>query len=236
MTDEKFLFIQDVRDKKRTARGAYNRRTHTGRSGGVKLPSDYLTKKECEKMSGEPTTYKISAPMTWQEFKAMPDDLKKLYLNWIREKFDAPDSAIADMLGVHRTTLCGLLNASGLQNSKRRGSRVVWDTTGFSAWRNGAAAPVAALEDEAEDQGNETVMLDPLETVTPMETEAAATETTAAQAEPLQPTAGHMQFDGPADQALQVIANVLRGAHVRLTVTWSPGQTEGPANHGTEMG
>lgn len=187
-------------------------------------------------MNGEITTYRINSPMTWQEFKAMPDDLKRLYINWLREKFNAPDSEIADMLGVHRTSLSKLLHTSGLQNSKRRGSRVAWDSEGFTAWRNGVASGAAERVEETTTQEKETVCLDPLEAVEPMEPAETAAETTPARTEPLLPVSGCMQFDGPADQALQVIGNALRGAHVRLYVSWAPIPTEDNASPGTAKG
>lgn len=46
MKDETYLFHSDCRDKKNVARSARNKRTHNGKSGGVKFPSDYMTKKE----------------------------------------------------------------------------------------------------------------------------------------------------------------------------------------------
>ena len=39
------MFYDECADRKRTARGAFNKRTHNGKRGGVKLPSDYLSKK-----------------------------------------------------------------------------------------------------------------------------------------------------------------------------------------------
>lgn len=52
MKDEEYIFRQESREKAITARGAHNRRTHCGKGGRVKLPSDYMTKKELEKMNG----------------------------------------------------------------------------------------------------------------------------------------------------------------------------------------
>lgn len=46
MNDEKYVFINDCAEKKRTARGIHNKRTHAGKGGKVIFPSDYLTRKE----------------------------------------------------------------------------------------------------------------------------------------------------------------------------------------------
>ena len=63
MTDEKFVFVSDVAEKKRTARGSHNKRTHCGRGGTVRFPSDNMTRKELSKMNGEVKSYRMNDPM-----------------------------------------------------------------------------------------------------------------------------------------------------------------------------
>ena len=141
------MFYDECADRKRTARGAFNKRTHNGKRGGVKFPSDYLSKKEKNKMNGAIKVYKMNEPITYAEFKKYPDDLKKQYLNNLREKFDVSDTAIAEMMGVNKKTLNGLLkiiDASG----GRRGSRKA-DYEGFEKWKN--AHDVACSSVSAED-------------------------------------------------------------------------------------
>ena len=128
------MFYDECADRKRTARGAFNKRTHNGKRGRVKFPSDYLSKKEKSKMNGEIKVYKMNEPITYAEFKEYPDDLKKQYVNNLREKFDVSDTAIAEMMGINNKTLSRLLNiihASG----GRRGSRKA-DCEGFEKWKN----------------------------------------------------------------------------------------------------
>lgn len=45
MKDETYSYISDVKEKGITARSARNRRTHTGKGGKVRFPSDSLSKK-----------------------------------------------------------------------------------------------------------------------------------------------------------------------------------------------
>ena len=97
MTDEKFVFVQDVKEKKQTARSAWNR--NKGKYRTVRLPSDFMTRKEREAMNGEVKSYRLNDPMTWEEFKAMPDDIMTSYIKLIRERFGASDTAIANMMG-----------------------------------------------------------------------------------------------------------------------------------------
>lgn len=96
MTDEKYEFIQDIKEKKDIAKSAYNKK----RSGGkhVKFPSDYLSKKELKKMNGDIMSYKLNEPMTWKDFKALPDDLKKEYISFLIKEFNLYGKTIATEL------------------------------------------------------------------------------------------------------------------------------------------
>ena len=174
-------------------------------------------------MNGETTTYRVNAPMKWYEFKAMPDDLKVLYIGWIRDTYRAPDSAVADMLGVHRTHLSKLLRSLGVE-ANGRGARAKWDKEGFAAWADISEKAEAALEAEQETENSdvppaliEAVKNAPIMPLLPERVEPVIE---------LIPTAGWMNFEGPADQALRSIGNVLGGANVRLHVSWEPITTE----------
>ena len=144
------MFYDECADRKRTARGAFNKRTHNGKRGGVKFPSDYLSKKEKSKMNGKIKVYKMNEPITYAEFKEYPDDLKKQYVNNLREKFDVSDTAIAEMMGINKKTLNRLLNiihASG----GRRGSRKA-DREGFEKWKNAHNAADESVSAEDSDE------------------------------------------------------------------------------------
>ena len=138
MTDEKYTFITDVAEKKRIARGAFNKRTHNGKGGKVRFPSDYLSNKERNKMNGEIREYRMNSPITYAEFKKYPDDLKKKYIQRLRDMFDASDTDIAAMMGVKAKTLNAALikiDASGGRRGKRKA-----DYVAFEKWKrdNGA--------------------------------------------------------------------------------------------------
>ena len=138
MTDEKFTVISDVRDKKRIARGSNNKRTHAGKGGAVKFPSDYLTQKELKAMNGEVKSYRLNDPMTWQEFKALPDDIKVVYIKGIRERFRVSDSKIFAMFGVRQAAGQHYFAKLGL--TLGRAHRFVdSDNHGFAEWVGGAS-------------------------------------------------------------------------------------------------
>lgn len=133
MTDEKFTFISDVREKKRIARGNYNKRTHAGKGGAVKFPSDYLSQKELKAMNGEVKSYRLNDPMKWQEFKALPDDIKVVYIEGIRERFRVSDSRIFKMFGVSQATGQNCFSKLGLCLGRKHKFKNP-DIDGWNAW------------------------------------------------------------------------------------------------------
>ena len=145
MTDEKYTFITDVAEKKRTARGAFNKRTHNGKGGKVRFPSDYLSNKERNKMNGEIREYRMNSPITYAEFKKYPDDLKKKYVKRLRDMFDVSDTDIAAMMGVKAKTLNAALikiDASGGRRGKRKA-----DYVAFEKWkRDNGAVPSSCVQ------------------------------------------------------------------------------------------
>lgn len=157
MTDEKFVFVSDCADKKRTARGIHNKRTHAGKGGKVIFPSDYLTRKELESMNGEVKTYSLNRPMRWKEFKLLPDDLRREYIENLQKRFGVMQKDLAAMFGVSA-------NSVGLETKKlgikfpHRGGWANTNNGGFRAFcaeepKDGLAeAPAETKPFEPEDE------------------------------------------------------------------------------------
>lgn len=117
MTDEKFVFIEDSKDKKRTARSAKNK---VGKgSKKVRFPSDFLTKKELENMNSDVRTYDLTKPMKWAEYKAMPEDLRKAYLLRLQNLYNVGSSSLAKMFGVAEPTVIREWNLMGVPKRDR---------------------------------------------------------------------------------------------------------------------
>lgn len=199
MTDEKYMFNSDMWEKKNIARSARNKRTHTGKRGGVKLPSDYMTKKEIRAMSGEVQSYRLNDPMSWEEFKAMPDEHKVSYIKLLRQKWNVSDSKIAEMMGIGQHTVSNETIRLGIAAGK--GKRKGFQKEAWYAWVNGV--PIADYTDSVAEknipQGVEIKVEAPV---------CAA------------PKAGNLCFECPANQALDFAAKVLGGATVRLCISW----------------
>lgn len=119
MKDAEYLFKQTELERKRIGRGDFNKKRQGGRQ--VRFPSDYLTKKEKEKMNGEVQTYSMEKPIDWETFKSWPDDLQKAYLLGLREKFGAKGREIGAMLGVSRESVFKRQRELGLRFPRHGG-------------------------------------------------------------------------------------------------------------------
>ena len=147
MTEIEREFHKDCFSKKNVARSARNKRTHTGKGGRVRLPHDNLTKKELEKMNGECKVYRLNEPMTWKEFKAMPDEHKVSYIKLIREKFNASTEVIAKMFGVTRQSVGNIVRALGI--SEGRGFVRELNEEAWNVWLGKAPAEEPVVCEEA---------------------------------------------------------------------------------------
>lgn len=217
MKDEEYLFRSDCRDKKNVARSARNRRTHNGKSGRVRFPSDNMTKKELNKMNGEVKSYRLNEPMPWKEFKAMPDDIKITYIKLLREKFHCFDSAIAEMMGVSKVSLSHEIKRLGLGHGEKRGGNRKWEEReAFYAWVHGV--PTEQKEEPVEAKEEEPIVDETEEPV--VEEEVTEAAPVCEEAQWVIPTTGSMVFEGKAEDVLKTICVLLGGAKVHISVTW----------------
>ena len=135
-------FDYDALQKKRVACGAKHR---VRAKRGCRLPSDSLTAAQKRRLNGEVKTYNMNAPMTWAEFKEMPDDLKVTYLNRLADEYQANQKMIADMFGVTPVTVHKICRALGVaaKNAHIRGSGIAVERDSrWAAFLNGGI-PVA---------------------------------------------------------------------------------------------
>lgn len=206
MRDEEYLFHEYSRDKKIVARSARYKRSHNGKGGRAKLPSDYMTNKEIEAMSGEVKTYRLNDPMKWEEYKKMPEDIRASYIRLLREKYHVPDTYLANMLGISGYLMRKEVARLGIANGKTRSGREHWDKEGFLAWWGGVAVKPEEAQEEAEEF---------IETV-PEEVQEEATVTQ----EMAIPDSGSMVFQGRTEDILKTIGVLLGGAKVHISITW----------------
>ena len=242
MRDEEYEFFSDCREKKSTAASAFKRRTHTGKGGRVRFPSDHLSKKELEKMNGETKSYRLNEPMSWQEFKAMPEDIQKMYLTLLIKKYNPSASDIGKMMGCCGQSVLNWGKKLGIV-FERRGGQTEWDKEGWYAWISGTPKPAEEVtEAEAEEileiLGEEEVPFTQ-KPIGQIVEEALANvveeEPEMPKAEPVVehhvckcqmdrktvvPMTGNMVFEGLAEDVLETVRVLLGGAKVHISVTW----------------
>lgn len=84
MTDEKWLFEKTNSERKRNARGVFNKKGGS-RSKRCSLPSDKLTEKQRRELNGVVETLNTMKIYSWDEFKKLPNTLKEEYLTILYE-------------------------------------------------------------------------------------------------------------------------------------------------------
>lgn len=208
MNDIKYTFIQDIKEKKTTARGSHNRRTHAGKGGAVKFPSDYLSKKELKAMSSETKTYKMNEPITWAEFKAMPVDLQRQYLKNLRDTYKVEYSTIAKMFGCSAWIMNDTAKKLGLAANGKKIKLADQKLKEFEAFAHGNAAKIPVPDETDTAEVNNTPETPKNEPVAVNEFKAAI------------PVYGTMSFTGNATEALKTMIAILGGAAVDITVSW----------------
>ena len=218
MKDEEYLFHSEVRAKKVTARSARNTRTHNGKSGRVKLPSDYMTKKELNAMNGEVKSYRLNEPMSWKEFKAMPDDIKVTYVKLLREKFHCIDSAIAEMMGIHKATFHNEMNRLGIMVGGK-GRRKWEDKDAFWAWVSGARIPVEEAKEEPVPEEPVPEEVEQMPEFYPVETHEEQ-EAVVFEEKKAIPCTGNMVYEGKVEEVMNSVAALLGNAYVHISITW----------------
>ena len=238
----KRIFEQDCKDKKVTANSARHTRTHCGKRGSVKLPSDYMTKKEIEAMSGECVSYRMNEPITWEEFRTWPKEHQETYIKLLKQKFGASLSAISEMMGVHRVTLPNYVQHNKLNIGEHCKTNRKWNREGFEAWYNKDKEVEAQKDFEEEidrmvnevnktwhetlvESADNTKDWGPIDEWNEIDTEKTyemAKQATCkiGETRTVIPCNGEMTFQGNVDDILRTISKLLDGRHVRIEVEW----------------
>ena len=208
MTNERYVFIQDVREKKNIARSSHNRRTHCGKSGGVKLPSDYLSTKEKRALNGSVKTYQLSKPMKWFDFKYMPKDLQIDYITELRDRYGASANVLAEMFGVSHQAVSSKMRDLGI--GAGRGVHRKLDEEGWARFLAGEAEDAAAASCR------------PCGTI-PSADEEPVEEPVVARTVEVEPPVmrcGSLTFEGDAAGAFATALSLIGTKKVKVTVSW----------------
>ena len=163
-------FDFDAMQKKRIAQGAKHK---VGRRSGCTLPSDSLTEAQKRKLNGPVVTLKLDEPMNWKDFKALPEDKRRLYAEHIKELYNPSWKQWGQLFHTHPNTVrqhfirYTIADARGWGASTTRADRARWDAfcNGVVGGRPGTPANTAT---ETADDTVEPVH-DTVETEEPVE-------------------------------------------------------------------
>ena len=245
MPDEQYVMISDSIEKKKIAHSSHNRKTHCGKGGRVKFPSDYLSKKELKAMNGDVKSYSLNKPMTWEEFRSMPQDLQIMYIKKLRNEFGVPDSVLGKAMGVCKSSFSKAMRDLNISLGKSAGATGrQWfgseKSSKFSEYWNKFNKKEDAVEEDSVEEKNKTVeemdiseeksndytMDDADELVhygTKYNSGKYPSTTVGHVVEPEHitiPTGGRLSFDCKFDDAVKVLESILSGTNVRLNVDW----------------
>lgn len=149
MNDYEYTFYQDIKEKKRTATGAYHKATRGKRSFTVHNQSDHLTPKQRKELSSPVTTFN-DAPITYTELLAMDQIRQYKYLKFIIEKYNVSCYKLADMLGCSKQSIYKLMKKINLVDGKKRfhtqKQKIAWEQ--FLGRNKSAAEPIEITESE----------------------------------------------------------------------------------------
>lgn len=139
----------EIRQRKSIGQQAKHKKNGS-RSKKCRLPSDHMTKKQLKGLSGECMTYNLSKPMSWEEFKKMPEDLQAQYLRKLHDEHCADMIRAAEMFGIAQGSLANYIGRHGIRGvfPPCGGKRSAKREAKWQAFLNGEAAQ----QDEAQEQ------------------------------------------------------------------------------------
>ena len=239
LPDEQYVMISDSIEKKKIARSSHNRKTHCGKGGRVKFPSDYLSKKELKAMNGVVKSYNLNKPMTWKEFRSMPQDLQVMYIKKLRNEFEVPDIVLGKAMGICKSSFSRAMSELNLSLGKCAGAKgKQWldseKSLKFSKYWNKfenkeGVVEEESIEDEAEaveemdisEEKSNDYTTDNTVDISEINYGVGVTVDHIAESEHIAiPTGGRLSFDCKFDDAVKVLESILSGTNVRLNVDW----------------
>ena len=104
MTNERFIFEQDVRERSKMKTGAFHKKNGS-KSRKCTMPSDHLTPTQRKKLSGECMSIKMNEPYyDWKSFKDLSTETQRNYILGLVVDHQARSKDVAEMLGVSANT------------------------------------------------------------------------------------------------------------------------------------
>lgn len=73
-------------------------------------------------MNGDVKSYNLNKPMTWEEFRSMPQDLQIMYIKKLRNEFGVPDIVLSKAMGVCKSSFSRAMKDLNLSLGKSAGA------------------------------------------------------------------------------------------------------------------
>lgn len=99
MTDERYIYNADLRERKRTAAGARAKKNGS-RSKLCTMPSDHMTPAQKRQLNSSVEKVNLNRPMRYAQIKALSPTLRFLYLDHLINEHHARRVDLLAMLGV----------------------------------------------------------------------------------------------------------------------------------------
>lgn len=164
-------------------------------------------------MNGEVKTYALNRPMRWKEFKLLPDDVRREYIENLQKRFGVMQKDLAVMFGVS-------VNSVGLETKKlgikfpHRGGWANTNNGGFRAFcaEEPKADPVEALTEPVHSTPE---VAEPSEEVKDLDAPTVQNRGGA-------PKSGNLCFENTTTtEALNLVYSVLGSVSMaKLSVSW----------------
>lgn len=125
MNDERYAFVEDVKNRKNVARsgGKKGKRRY-----GCSLPVDYMTTKEKQSNNSKWISITYDRPISFDKFLAYSDDNKKKYLQTLIDKYAGDTGKIAKMFGCTEAKIKVFRQNLGVvYNIERQRDETMWD-------------------------------------------------------------------------------------------------------------
>lgn len=125
MNDERYAFVEDVKNRKNVARsgGKKGKRRY-----GCSLPVDYMTTKEKQSNNSKWISITYDRPISFDKFLAYSDDDKKKYLQSLIDKYSGDTGKIAKMFGCTEAKIKVFRQNLGvIYNIERQRDETMWE-------------------------------------------------------------------------------------------------------------
>lgn len=143
MTDERFVYNADLRDRKRAAQGARAKKGGS-RSKSCTLPSDALSASQKRKLNGSVESISLNSPMSWARLRELTPTLQFLYLDHLVSTYNARCADLVSMLGIARCTFYKLqkdLPGKLIYKCKAKKPAPEWEAFMAAGYQNASTPP-----------------------------------------------------------------------------------------------